>query len=393
MNRAKERILFLYLATGGGHISTARALAAEFNRRYSPEEVETHLLDGIPPGAALWRVLIEGGYRFSTLVIPVFWKILYRIGTIPIFMHGNSQSMILISCAHIRRYIRKHRITRIVNLHFLMNTPLYRALRQLGRLDMPAVTVVSDPFTCHPIWFFRQFTSLIVFSKRIWKQALEYLPWFGVPSRLLPREREVRIFPPVINSQFDKRLSREDCLKLKLKHGFSPEKPLILIIGGGEGLPGGERCLRAILAAAETHIHVAFICGRNVSQYKRIQHIAENYPQTTIKAYGFINFVYELMNMADIILAKAGPATIFEALMLGKPLIITKRIYGQEQGNVNFVINRGYGWYIIRPGNLMTKIREILTNPEITHQIVSHITEGSITNGTSRIVDYIITLS
>ena len=56
-------------------------------------------------------------------------------------MHYNSIMMIFYATPIIRRYIRKHKITRIVSLHFLLNLPLFRSLRQLRRLDMPSVTV------------------------------------------------------------------------------------------------------------------------------------------------------------------------------------------------------------------------------------------------------------
>ena len=392
MNQTKERILFLYLKAGGGHVSAARALAAEFNRRYSHEEVETHLLDCIPQKANLWRKFIEGGYRFFITNAPLLWEIFWKLSTIPLIMRNNSPTMLLITSAQIRRYIRKHRITRIVNLHPFMHISLFRALKQLNRLDMPAVTIVTDPFTCHPFWFFRQFTHLIVFSERIMKHAQKCLSWIPVSSAPPPEKREARIFPPLINSRYNERLDSSACSALKHGYGFDPGKPLMLIIGGGEGLPGGERCLQAILAADEPELQIAFICGRNRSQYRRVRKIAKHHPRATIQVYGFVNFVYELMNAANFILAKAGPATIFEALMLHKPLILTSRIYGQEDGNVDFVVNGNYGWHIPHPRNITMKIREIMRQPEIIDRIVSNIKNGNVSNGTSLIADYIIAL-
>ncbi|MDR0650626.1 MAG: hypothetical protein LBG59_04415 [Candidatus Peribacteria bacterium] len=35
--------------------------------------------------------------------------------------------------------------------------------------------------------------------------------------------------------------------------------------------------------------------------------------------------MYELINIADIVLCKAGPATVFEVLSQGKPMIIYKK--------------------------------------------------------------------
>ena len=211
------------------------------------------------------------------------------------------------------------------------------------------------------------------------------------PTFFLPRKREVVIFPPILHSKFNSALSTEDSLLLRDRYGFSRHKRLILITGGGAGLPGGENCLKAI-AGAGLDLEIAFVCGRNIGQFERIQKIVGRFPEVSIQVYGFVDFMYELMNMADIILTKAGPATVFEALMLQKPLIITQRIYGQEQGNVDFVVNNRLGWFITRPKAIMWKIREILEKPELFDQISHNIARQNITNGTSQISNYIMEL-
>ena len=389
---ARERILFLYLSTGGGHIAAARALAAECARCYTPQEVEIHILDCIPSQETkLPRVFIEHGYRFVTLSLPFIWPVLYQLTTIPLLMHYYTKAMTLLSSAHIRHYIRQHNITRVVNLHFLITAPLLRALRQLGRLDMPTVTIITDPYSCHPIWFFRQFSPLVVFSRQALKHAKRHLRWIGIPTLLLPRQRELMVHPIILNPQFNRALSSETCLELREKYGFPRHKRLILITGGGEGLPGGENCLQAIVRA-ELDVEIAFVCGKNLRQREDVENIAKQSSITRISVYGFIDFMYELMNMADIILTKAGPATLFEALMLKKPLILTRRLYGQEQGNVDFVVKNKLGWFIPQPQAITAKIREILAHPEIAEQVMQNIAHAQITNGTGRIVKYIMNL-
>ncbi|AHC14222.1 glycosyltransferase [Salinispira pacifica] len=392
MNETRERILFLYLSTGGGHISAARALANELEFRYSPEEVEIHLFDGIPDnGSEIQRTLVERGYRFSTLTLPFLWSIIYQVSNIPFVMNFHTKAMNFFSVPFLRKYIRKHRITRVVNLHFLLTRPLFRALRQTRRLDIPVVTVVLDPFSCHPLWFYRQFAPMIVFSQRAEKQARTSIRWLGMPPMLLPRKREVVQLPPILSSKFNRPLDRETRLNLRDEYGFSRDKRLILMAGGGEGLPRGEKYLEAI-SRAGLDTQIVFVCGRNISQYERVQEIAEKYSQASIHVFGFVNFMYELMNMADVIVTKAGPATIFEALLLQKPLILTQRLYGQEQGNVDFVVNNQLGWFITKPRLMMEKINEILEHPELFDSTISRIRKAGITNGTSRIVDYIMNL-
>ena len=82
---------------------------------------------------------------------------------------------------------------------------------------------------------------------------------------------------------------------------------------------------------------IAIVCGKDAFMKKNIERMAKRYPNKTIHVYGFIDFMFELMNISDIIVSKGGPATVLEALMLEKPLIVSQYVFGQEKGNVDFV--------------------------------------------------------
>ena len=49
------------------------------------------------------------------------------------------------------------------------------------------------------------------------------------------------------------------------------------------------------------------------------------------------------MRAADIIVTKAGPGTIAEALNANLPIILYAKLPGQEDGNVTFVESEGAG--------------------------------------------------
>jgi 1,2-diacylglycerol 3-beta-galactosyltransferase len=51
----------------------------------------------------------------------------------------------------------------------------------------------------------------------------------------------------------------------------------------------------------------------------------------------------ELMRAADVIVTKAGPGTICEALACGLPIILSGYVPGQEEGNVDFVVQHDVG--------------------------------------------------
>jgi 1,2-diacylglycerol 3-beta-galactosyltransferase len=46
---------------------------------------------------------------------------------------------------------------------------------------------------------------------------------------------------------------------------------------------------------------------------------------------------------ADILVSKAGPGTISEAAALSLPVMLTSYLPGQEEGNVDYVVEGGFG--------------------------------------------------
>jgi len=60
---------------------------------------------------------------------------------------------------------------------------------------------------------------------------------------------------------------------------------------------------------------------------------------------GFVTQMAEYMVAADVLVSKAGPGTISEAAALSLPVMLTSFLPGQEEGNVDYVIDGGFGAY------------------------------------------------
>jgi UDP-N-acetylglucosamine:LPS N-acetylglucosamine transferase len=61
---------------------------------------------------------------------------------------------------------------------------------------------------------------------------------------------------------------------------------------------------------------------------------------------GFVSNIAEYMVAADILVSKAGPGTISEAAALSLPIMLTSYLPGQEEGNVDYVVEAGFGAYV-----------------------------------------------
>ena len=72
---------------------------------------------------------------------------------------------------------------------------------------------------------------------------------------------------------------------------------------------------------------------------------------------GFVDYMPELMRACDLVVTKAGPGAIAEALATGLPLIITGFLPGQESPNVDFVVESGIGAFAPKEEELLDEAR------------------------------------
>ncbi len=70
-----NRVLFLYLPTGGGHASNAKAIGGVLSSRYG---AEVRIFDPVSDDFKLMRIVLEDGYRLASLKVPFVWEALYR---------------------------------------------------------------------------------------------------------------------------------------------------------------------------------------------------------------------------------------------------------------------------------------------------------------------------
>jgi 1,2-diacylglycerol 3-beta-galactosyltransferase len=67
------------------------------------------------------------------------------------------------------------------------------------------------------------------------------------------------------------------------------------------------------------------------------------------------------MRAADLIITKAGPATITEAAVMGTPMIINGGIGHQETPNAEYVVEKGAGVYVTTPEEVAESVARVLS--------------------------------
>lgn len=77
---------------------------------------------------------------------------------------------------------------------------------------------------------------------------------------------------------------------------------------------------------------------------------------------GFVTNMPDYMGASDVIITKAGPGTISEALICGLPLVLNAFVPCQEEGNIPYVTENGVGVFETRPQKVAATISKWLSN-------------------------------
>ena len=95
------------------------------------------------------------------------------------------------------------------------------------------------------------------------------------------------------------------------KYGFTLNKPVLLVLGGGSGSRALSKAVSLNLSALLARYQILHLCGNGNAGQKQEGYMPLEYEQDMGSAYA----------CADLVLARAGSNTVFEILALKKPAV------------------------------------------------------------------------
>jgi 1,2-diacylglycerol 3-beta-galactosyltransferase len=338
-----KRILILMSDTGGGHRASAEAIAEATAHLYG-DEITVRIVDA-------WRRYVPWPLRKIPDAYPWLvsdglwlWNALWRTDDktwSPRLVSGVLTPLVRRSAV---RLFRSERPDLVVTVHPIINHIPLRLLRNVLKTDVPYVTVVTDMVTAHPSWFCPQVDYCMVPTEAARQRALRY--------GMSPNQVEVVGQP--VGLRFAAGVVEKAHLRAKLS--MDPDRPMILIVGGGDGIGSVYDVARAI-ATGVPSAQLIIVAGRNVALRQKLENVTWEIPT---RVYGFVTNMPELMGASDVLVTKAGPSTLSEAFIAGLPVIISGFIPGQEEGNVHYVLEHRAGAYAPSPTQITSLIRKWL---------------------------------
>ncbi|HLZ61447.1 MAG TPA: glycosyltransferase [Ktedonosporobacter sp.] len=330
----QQKILVLTSKTGGGHISLAEALRDQLARIHTIEIIDPQ------PGFFHWH------YRLVSRYALWLWAAEFQFTDTPdraLFAHRLFAPLVARELTELLERVRPALI--ITTYPFLT----YEVMQVLAKstTSIPFVMLPSDPNGVHASWLSeRRATAVLAPTRETYEQACaagfttDQLHLVGWPVR----------------AQFYRDYAGQRSMLLT-QLGLKPERFTIFLQGGGEGAARFGRTVEGVLAA-NPDAQVILAVGTNQALLERFTGVERLY------ALPFTREIAPYMAAADVVMGKAGPNMLFEAVTLGKPFIATAYIPGQEEVNLEFIRRHQLGWVALTPEEQGALLAQLASNPD-----------------------------
>lgn len=364
------------MKTGGGHLAPAKSLS-KYIEKHNKEEAEVILVDGFEKTKRYTRFIVEDGYRILQSKFKWLYELIYALHKVRIISEISSYLVSIQMEKYLSEIIQKEKPEKIVLFHFFAIKPVYKLIKELN-LNITVITVVTDPFIAPPLWFLNKNQNFILFSEVLKDHCIKK----GIASK------NIKVFDFVLDEKYSKVATQDEILSYKKKFGFQKEK-VLLILGGGDGIPNGIQILKSILKL-NSDFEIAVVCGKNKEFYEQAKKLIIPDKYDNLKIYGFVDFIYELISISDVVISKCGASTFMELLISGKIQIVNSFLWEQEKGNVDFLIKNNLGIYEKRIGKLPGIIDQLLTDHKILKQYKKNIAGFKFENGVSKVASFLL---
>ncbi|MDO4173254.1 MAG: glycosyltransferase [Eubacteriales bacterium] len=371
------KILLLTVTAGYGHHATAKALADLFEGRGA----ETKIVDVYEYISKMIQKALAKGYLLSSKYTPELYRLFYDKTT------KNKEKLNKMNIVKIVNTLGAFKFEHLVDnfepdailCTHVLAAHLVSQMKQRGMVAAPSIGIATD-YCIHPYWEdVLHMDGLVTASELITHAAVKR----GIPEeRILP-------FGIPIHPKFNRDIRREDaCAQL----GISPDRPTILVMSGSMGYGNSTKIVRKI-TELKMNFQILVVCGNNKRTYRRLRAFRENYRgKCSILVMGFVDNVEVLMSAADCIITKPGGLTVSEAIAKGLPMILIHPIPGQEERNVEFLMNNGIASRVTKTFPLDDALYHLFNSPARLRLVHEAIRAIGHPDAAERLVDYTIDL-
>lgn len=365
------KVLILSVKAGFGHHSTAQAIIDYFEKK----DIECTMLDTFEYINHVLADSIDNGYLFSTKYIPEIYGKAYDMldGRVQKWdKHSIVAILSKLVSNKLKDYIAEYEPDIIIGTHSYA-CMLMTYLKEKEIVCCPLIGVVTD-FTVHPFWESTELDYYVTADSLLDNQMRKK----GIDeSKILP-------FGIPIKSKFSIKIEKSQARK---KLGIE-DKTTILVMMGSMGFGNIIKEIESI-DELDMDFQILCVCGKNE---KMLKEVTERQWKKNIVAYGFVENVDVMMDASDCIITKPGGLTTSELLAKKLPAIIMNPIRGQEDRNMEFLVNNGAAIMVTETFGVDEALYQMMKNfkrLELLRESISYLAKPE---STKNLCEFIINL-
>lgn len=334
----QHNILILMSETGGGHVSLAEALRERLQPGY------TIRIEDLLPG------LIPDMYRHIAQKAPWLWSSAFHLSDTPGLARLAHRVVLPFITPRLLPLLESFQPDLVLSVHPLLTHAVKHVLDRHSP-QIPFAMLFCDPASTHATWYTERDAaatfaptpemSAQALAKGFDPARLHYVGWPVRRQFASARERP--------REQVIEELNRRQHWDLDLA------RLTIFAASGAEGATHIERAALRVLAQSED-AQVILAAGANWALCRRCQGVKRLY------AFPFTSEIAPFMAAAHVTMGRCSPNILFEALTLGKPLIATSYMPGQEEDNLGFIEQHGLGWLALESKRLCALISALASD-------------------------------
>ena len=331
----QKKILILTTGKGGGHRSSSDAIKSAIFELDPHVDVNTFDAMEFMPGYSSDEN-DEKGYITFTTRYRFFWKIFFEVTS---FFNGIS-SFILSKPIYkrFRELILTYKPDIILSVHPCFVGSINICLKRM-KSSIPVYTCIIDLVKHSHLWHDKKCEITFVPTKKMYDLLLK---------KGFKKERLVHSGFP-INEKFNT-INKNPKTKISI--------PDVLMVN--PSLKRDQITFELISAVLKYNVNLTVVTGSNKKLKDYLEKKLANVKNVTLS--GYVNDMDNRLSRADVLIAKAGPNMILEAVKMCVPVLITGHILGQEEKNYQYIEENKYGLRCNSPQKLSDALEQLFAN-------------------------------
>jgi len=319
----RRNILILSSVMGQGHMSASKALKQGIEHLYGKDYCVT-IIDFYEAIGSLFNKATVKAYEGSTKHLPSFYKYFFE----------NTDSKWQVQFLNLINYPlnagKLEKLFKSYSPHIIISAfPVWDYLASLVMKkcgDIKFLSVVTDSISIHHAWVTGDPDFHLVPNT----ETAISLKKLGAP------EEKIKVLGFPVKLEFSTPHFRSEFIK---NFNLDPHNFTIVL------LPTAEKTISTIKMVEEINrnfpqSNLFVICGRNKELYPKLEQFQH---QGNTRIIGWTDQMPEFIKNCDLVITKAGGATVMECIAAQKPMIITQVIPGQEMGNAELIKDHDLG--------------------------------------------------